>query len=168
MTSSLVNVWLCLWFLWLIFLLLLCHLVPNCTPLHPPGRGSPVLREQAAFGWFVFSLTFILVPSCLETGLLSYSSMSSSLLGIPFSLQTHSTHLEFVARLFCQASLLRMLFKLAGLHLGPIFTLNFCLMMIPAPAFSSCRLICYFRSTGRCMTLFTTSSLTSVLFPLLL
>lgn len=116
----------------------------------------------------MFSHTFILAPSCLETGMLSYPSESSSLLGFPFSLQTHSAHLEFVAHLFCQASLLRMIFKLAGLHLGSIFTLNFCLMIMPASAFSSCRLICYFRSTGRCMALFITSSLTSVPFLLLL
>lgn len=134
------------------------------SPLSP--RQGIVISsgiEQLSVG-FVFHLTFILVPSCPETGLLSYSSMSASLLGIPFSPQTYSAHPEFVARLFCQASLLRMIFKLSGLHLGPIFTLNFCLMVMPAPAFSSCRLICYFWSTGRRMTLFNTSSLTRVLF----
>lgn len=113
--------------------------------------------------WIVFRSTFFLAPSCQETGLLSYSSINSSLLGTPFSFQTHYTHLEFFARLLCQASLLKMISKLTGLCLDPIFTLNFCLMMITVPAFSSCRLIWCFSSAGRCMTLFTTSSLARVL-----
>lgn len=137
--------------------------MPTCTQLHSPGRDSAILREPAALGWIVFRSTFFLAPSCQETGLLSYSSVSPSLLGIPFSFQTHYTHLEFFARLFCQASLLKMISKLTGLHLGPILTLNFCLTMMPAPAFSSCRLIFCCSSAGRCMTLFTTSSLACVL-----
>lgn len=137
--------------------------MPTCTQLHSPGSNSAILREPAALGWIVFRSTFFLAPSFQETGLLSYSSISPSLLGIPFSFQTHYTHLEFFARLFCQASQLKTVSKLTALHLDPIFSLNFCLMMIPGPAFSSCRLICCFSSAGRCMTFFTTSSLARVL-----
>lgn len=74
--------------------------MPTCTQLYSPGRDSAILREPAALGWIVFRSTFFLAPSCQETGLLSYSSISPSLLGIPFSFQTHYTHLEFFARLF--------------------------------------------------------------------
>lgn len=102
----------------------------------PPQAGIVLSLgiQQLSVGC-VFSHTFNVTPRCLEAGFLSYSSMSSSLLGIPFSLQTHYAHLEFAAHFFCQASLLGMIFKLTGLHLGPMFTLNSCLMMMPAPAF---------------------------------
>lgn len=61
------------------FLLLLWHLMTNCTRLHPPGRDSPVLRDPAAFGW-------VCVQSHIQCGTqLPGSWISGLLIHEPFS-----------------------------------------------------------------------------------
>lgn len=150
------------------FLLLLWHLMTNCTRLHPPGRDSPILRDPAAFGW-------VCVQSHIQRGTQLPGSWISGLLirelfsaGHPIfpsdTLCSSRIHCSPLLSGFSAQNFL----KLTGLHLSPMFTLNFCLMMMPAPAFSSCRLSCCFGSAGGCTTLLTTSSLTGALFPLLL
>ena len=144
---------------------LLWHPMPTCTRLLPQVEIVLSWGSQQLWVGLCSSPHSSWHPVARK---LDCSSINSSLLGIPFSFQTRYTHLEFFARLLCQASLLKMISKRTGLRLDPIFTLNFFLMMIPVPAFSSCRLIWCFSSAGRCMTLFTTSSLARVLWLFLL
>lgn len=136
-------------------------------PPRPPGRDSPILRDPAAFGWVCIQshiqrgtqlpgswISVLLIHELLSAGrpIFPSDTLCSSWIRCSLLLSGFSARDDFQADWSSSESYVH--FELL-LHDDA----STCLL--------SCRLICFFRS-GRCMALFTTSSLTGALFLLLL
>ena len=108
----------------------------------PPYKELEAESHRLSFGLGLCSVLFSSwCPSCLETGFLPYSSVITSLLGIPVSFHRQRTHLEFLVRL-----LVRPLGSYLPTCLPPGSCFHFQLLAFewspsPTPALSCCKLI---------------------------